>query len=147
LQLAAFENALRSGQARSIAPQVQLMHRCRAAQIPSTLEAIQKNPLTNFSERDLIPIFHTAGFSEIHLELHIDLLKQPAVAWDTFIDAAPLPGTPTLREVFAAQLSDAERRLLEQEFRLLVETGQNMAQNTTAYLTARKPAQSGMMQQ
>jgi ubiquinone/menaquinone biosynthesis C-methylase UbiE len=141
IHLAAFADFLVSSQAKSISAPVRLMHRCRTAQLPSTLPEIQNNPLTNFSERDLIALFLKAGFVEIHLELHIDFRRQAAMSWDTFIDSAPRPGTPTLREVFALLLSDSEQRQLEEGYRPLVESGRHMYRDTIVYLTANKSAE------
>ena len=147
VHLAAFSKFLLSSEGRTVSATVRLMHRCRAAQLASTAEEIQNNPLTNFSERDLIQYFQRSGFDEIHLELHIDIVRQAAIAWDTFIDISPRPDCPTLREVFAAQLSGTEQRQLEEGLRPLVEAGQHRSREATAYLTASKPVeQSGMAQ-
>ncbi len=140
LHLAPLTDFLRSRPPDAATAQARLMQRCRAAQLPSTLEEIQKNPLTNFSERDLITIFERAGFPEVHLESHIDVRRAPAMAWDTHIDTAPRPGAPTLREAMRSHLSESERRLFEEALRPSVETGQNTERDTVAYLTAVKPA-------
>jgi ubiquinone/menaquinone biosynthesis C-methylase UbiE len=116
-----------------------LLQRCMSAQFPSTLADIEKNPLTNFSERDLIVWFQRAGFTDIHLELHIDVRKSPAMPWATYIDTAPHPGAPTLREIFHEQFSAAERQEFERAMRPDVESGLRTERNTNAYLTAVKP--------
>jgi len=139
LQLAALTDFLRSRPADAVTAHARLLQRCRAAQLPSTLEEIQRNPLTNFSERDLITIFEKAGFPEIHVELHIDVRKAAAAPWDTYINTAPRPGAPTLREIMASHFSDAEQRQFEQGLRPLVESGQNTERDAIAYLTAVKP--------
>jgi arsenite methyltransferase len=115
-----------------------LIQRWRAAQLPSTMAEIKGNPLTNFSERDLIVLMQEAVFTQIHLELHIDIVKAIPVPWDTFIDIAPLPGAPTLRELFLSQFSDIEQGQIEEGLRGQVESGQLMERSTIAYLTARK---------
>jgi arsenite methyltransferase len=117
-----------------------LLQRCMSAQLPSTLADIQKNLLTNFSEKDMIVWFQKAGFNDIHLELHIDIRNAPAMPWDTYIDTAPNPGIPTLREILQAQFSDAERNEFEQATRPHVESGQRTERNMAAYLTAVKPS-------
>jgi len=141
LKLAALTEFLRSRPADAVSAHAQLRHRCRAAQLPSTLEEIQNNTLTNFSERELISIFEKAGFPEAHLELHIDIRKAAAVPWDTYIDTAPRPGVPTLREIMASHLSASEQRQFEEDLRPLVESGRNMERDTIAYLTAVKPGE------
>jgi len=83
--------------------------------------------------------FEQAGFPEIHVELHIDLRKAAAVRWDTYIDIAPRPGAPTLRQVMASQLSKPEQRQFEEGLRPLVESGRNTERDAIAYLTAVKP--------
>jgi len=139
LQLAALTDFLGSRPPDAATARARLLQRCRAAQLPSTLEEIQSNPLTNFSERELVTIFEKAGFPEVHLELHIDVRKAAAVPWDTYIDIAPRPGAPTLREAMASRLSESEQRQFEEGFRPLVESGQNTERDTIAYLTAVKP--------
>ena len=62
-----------------------------------------------------------------------------AVSWDMFIDMAPRPGTPTLREAMASHLSDTKRRQFEEGLWPLVESGPNVERDTLAYLTAVKP--------
>jgi SAM-dependent methyltransferase len=139
LQLAALADFLRSRPPDAVTAHARLLQRCRAAQLPSTLEEIRSNPLTNFSERELITIFEKAGFPEVHLELHIDVRKAAAVPWDTYIDIAPRPGAPTLREAMTSHLSEPEQRQFEEGLRPLVESGRNTERDTIAYLTAVKP--------
>ena len=138
VHLAAFTKLLKSRPENTFPAPLRHLQRCRTAQLPSTMEEIQNSPLTNFTERDLVTLFQKAGFSEIHLELHIDIRKQAAMPWDTFIDMAPRPGAPTLREILAAQLSGPQQLELEKGYRPMVETGQLTTRDTTAYLTAVK---------
>jgi ubiquinone/menaquinone biosynthesis C-methylase UbiE len=139
LQFAALTDFLLSRPEDAVTAHARLLQRCRAAQLPSTLHEIQSNPLTNFSERELIAIFQKAGFSEIHLEMHIDIRKAAAVSWDTYIDTAPRPGAPTLREVMTFRFSGSEQRQFEEGLRPLVESGRNLERDTIVYLTAIKP--------
>ena len=139
VHLAAFINLLKTQPDHNFPAPIRHLQRCRAAQIPSTLEEIQSSPLTSFSERDFIVLFQQAGFIEIHLELHIDIHKDNAMAWDTFIDIAPRPGAPTLREVFPVLLNGAEQLELENGIRPMVEGGLLTTRSTMAYLTAAKP--------
>lgn len=116
-----------------------LMQRCNAEQLPATKAAILANPLTGFSERDLIMLCQEAGFVEMHLEFHIDIVKTPACLWETCVDIAPHPGAPTLREIFRAQFTPDEIRTLETAVRPRVEAGELLSREATAYLVARKP--------
>jgi arsenite methyltransferase len=139
IHLATVTNSLRSQPIDRCTANIRLWQRCRAAQLPSTIEEIQSNALTNFSERDLLGFFQTVGFTNIHLELHIDISTQSPIPWETFIDSAPRPGAPTPREILALNFSTPEQQQFEQRFRPLVESGQLAARNTIAYLTATKP--------
>jgi hypothetical protein len=71
--------------------------------------------------------------------MHIDIRKEEAMPWDTFIDIAPRPGAPTLREIFPSHLSGAEQLELERGIRPMVEAGLLITRSTIAYLTASKP--------
>jgi len=139
LQLAALTDFLRARAPDAVTAHARLLQRCRAAQLPSTLAEIQNSPLTDFSERELILMFQKAGFPEIHLELHIDVRKSAPVPWDTFIDMAPRPGAPALREIMASRFNQAEQRQFEEGLRPLVESGRHMERDAMAYLTAVKP--------
>jgi ubiquinone/menaquinone biosynthesis C-methylase UbiE len=119
---------------------VRLFHRWRAAQLPSTKEEILGNPLTNFTERDLVKFCRLVGFRQIHLELHIDDQDLTIESWDVFLNVAPRPNTPTLREVMANTFSEEERVPFEAKLRQLFEAGFFRECNAVAYLTAVKPA-------
>jgi arsenite methyltransferase len=116
-----------------------LFLRWKAAQLPSTMAEINKNPLTNFSEHDLVTIFEQAGFADVHLELHIDVRKLAAESWEKILDAAPRPNTPTLREILATRFTEDERRHFEDRLRPLAESGSTFYRDNMAYLTAVKP--------
>lgn len=139
VQLAAVTALLLSQPVDARTANIRLWQRCRAAQLPSTMAEIQRNPLTSFSERDLIEYFQKTGFNKIHLELHIDFRIQAPMPWDTFIDSAPRPGAPTLREISASSFTTEEQHQFEQNFRPLAESGQYTTRDTIAYLTATKP--------
>jgi arsenite methyltransferase len=115
-----------------------LFLRWKAAQLPSTMAEINENPLTNFSEHDLVTVFEQAGFADIHLEFHIDVRKLAAESWEKILDAAPRPNTPTLREVLATRFTEEERRHFEARLRPLAESGRTFYRDNMAYLTAVK---------
>jgi arsenite methyltransferase len=118
-----------------------LFLRWKAAQLPSTPVEIEKNPLTNFSEHDLVTIFEGAGFTDIHLEFHIDVRNLAAESWETILDASPRPNTPTLREVLTTRFTAEERAYFEAKLRPLAESGATFYRDSMAYLTARKAGQ------
>ena len=117
---------------------LRLMMQWRGAQFPSNRDEILASPLTNFSEWDLVRLFQEAGFSEIHLELHIDVQASPAMPWETFLDIAPHPLAPTLREVMRDRFTADEAARFESVLRPSVEAGGEYERNAIAYLTAAK---------
>lgn len=116
-----------------------LFLRWKSAQMPSTRAAIDQNPLTNFSEHDLVSLFEQAGFVSIHAELHIDVRPLAAESWDRILDAAPRPNTPTLREILDRHFTPDERLYFEGQLRPLAESGRTMYRDVMSYLTAVKP--------
>jgi arsenite methyltransferase len=118
---------------------LRLLQRWRASQFPSTDQEIWKNPLTNFSERDLIRFAAEAGFIGIHLELHIDVRQSWITDWDVFLDISPHPWARPLRHVMADKFSTNDRLLFERVMRPRVESGQTNSADVVAFLTADKP--------
>jgi ubiquinone/menaquinone biosynthesis C-methylase UbiE len=115
---------------------LRMIIRWKCAQYPSTGAAILASPLTNFSEWDLVRLFQDNGFSEIHLELHIDVKNTPAMPWKTFLEIAPHPLAPTLGEILTTQFTAEEANRFEAVLRPSVESGREMERNAVAYLTA-----------
>lgn len=116
-----------------------LLLRWRAAQFPDTVAAMEANPLTNFSERELVAWACESGFVEVHLEFHIDVRKAPGVAWATFLAASPHPWAPTAQELLDHHFSADEQARLEAAIRPVIEAGHDQARSRMAYLSARKP--------
>ena len=116
-----------------------LLLRCRSAQFPDTEDRIKSSPITNYGERDLVRFAIDAGFTDIHLELHIDVKTEATIPWDTFIRTSPHPLAPTLEEVFENQFTRDERLYLEGRMRAIFESDKQMGAARIAYLTARKP--------
>lgn len=116
---------------------LRLLHRWKAAQFPGTPEAIRDNPLTNFSERDLVAIAQDAGFGEIHMEFHVDIRGKYPLPWEAFLDISPHPWAPSLREIMATQFSPEESRQFEAYLRPQVEH-HGVEREAMAYLTAVK---------
>ncbi len=117
----------------------ELFLRWKSAQLPSTSAEINQNPLTNFDEHDLVSLFEAAGFVDLHLELHLDVRPLAAASWETILDSAPRPHTPTLRQVLESKFSAEERREFEAHLRPLAESGRTRYRDVMSYLTATKP--------
>jgi ubiquinone/menaquinone biosynthesis C-methylase UbiE len=115
-----------------------LLHRWKAAQFPDTEELCAKSPITNYSERDLLNFVRGAGFTEIHLQLHIDVAPSPITSWQVFLDSSPHPWAPPLSVILAEQFTAEERQFFEQIVRPTVESGTNLTTERIVYLNARR---------
>jgi ubiquinone/menaquinone biosynthesis C-methylase UbiE len=115
------------------------LHRWRAAQYPDTHDAIKDSPIANYSERDLLRFAQTAGFGELHLELHIDISNSYRTSWDVFLGISPHPLAPCLRTILAERFTEEERKLFEAVVRPMVERSELPFIDRMAYLTAKKP--------
>lgn len=116
-----------------------LLHRWKAAQYPDTEEKILKSPIANYSERDMIRFAQKAGFTELHLELHIDIQPSIVRSWDVFINSSPHPLAPPLSAIMAEQFTPEERQLFERSLRPAVEDPKAVSTDRMLYLTAKKP--------
>ncbi len=97
------------------------------------------NPMLDFDEWDLLRWAQEAGFSEVHLELRVDV--QPlnkGAKWDVYRLTAPNPRAPTLQEAMDEALSPAEQTAFTAHLRPLVEAGKGVQRLAMAYLWARK---------
>lgn len=128
-----------SNPAARVNPLTALLHRWKAAQYPDTEEKILKSPIANYSERDMLRFAQLAGFSELHLELHIDTLPSIVHSWDVFINSSPHPLAPPLNVIMAEQFTAQERQLFERSMRPVVEDENAVTTDRMLYLTAKKP--------
>jgi arsenite methyltransferase len=135
----AMKAVIDSKPAGEVSPLIVLLHRWKAAQYPDTEEKIRNSPLANYSERDLLRFAQTAGFADIHLELHIDVVPSAVRSWEAFLDSSPHPLAPPLRAIMAEQFSAEERQLFERSMRPVVEDPKAVSTDRMVYLTARKP--------
>lgn len=136
----ALKKMLESQSTDALHPFMPLLHRWKAAQYPDTAEKIRKSPIANYSERDLIRVAQAAGFENLHLELHIDVIPSPIPNWQAFLESSPHPLAPPLSVILAEQFSAEERQLFETVMRPLIEDPRSLTTDRAAYLTARKPA-------
>jgi arsenite methyltransferase len=118
---------------------LKLLHRWKAAQFPDTEETCAASPHVNYSERDLLNFVRGSGFSDIHLQLHIDVAPSLIRSWEIFLDSSPHPLAPSLRSVLAGQFTAAEREFFEKMVRPTVESGKNLTTDRVAYINATKP--------
>jgi arsenite methyltransferase len=121
-------------------PFLPLLYRWKAAQFPDTPEKLAASPIANFSERTLFESIRVCGFTNIHLELHMDLQPSIIPSWKIFVESAPHPWAPTLGAILAEHFSPEERQTFEKTMRPLVESGQALSVGRIAYLRAEKAA-------
>jgi arsenite methyltransferase len=138
--LAGLASQRRDGSADAGARYAELLHRCRSAHYPDSLDSIRKSCLTNYNERDLVHFFELAGFVDIHLRLHIDSAPAPAIPWNAFLGSSPRAGVPTIGEILSAQFSAAEKTEFEQLFRAKIESGRMLERTVIGYVFADNPA-------
>ena len=115
-----------------------LLHRWKVAQFPDTAEACAQRPLTNYGERDVLNMVRGAGFDQIHLQLHIDVVPSLITSWDVFIGSSPHPWAPSLKQIFAEKFTPDEQAFLERMVRPTVESGKNFTNDRVMYLQAQK---------
>jgi arsenite methyltransferase len=118
---------------------MQLLHRWKAAQFPDTEEECAKSALVNYCERDLITLARGAGFADIHLQLHIDVVPSLITSWQAFLAISPHPWAPSLTTILAESFTADERQFFEATVRPIVETGTDFTTDRMAYMNARKP--------
>ena len=139
LAASALRAAVDSGAPDRASPLTVLLHRWKAAQFPDTEEKILQSPIANYSERDMLRFAQTAGFAELHLELHIDTRPSIVRSWSVFIDSSPHPLAPPLSTIMAEQFTAEERLLFERSMRPMIEDPNALTTDRMLYLTARKP--------
>ena len=122
-----------------VSPLMVLLHRWKSAQFPDTEEKIRRSAITNYSERDLIRFAQGAGFVDLHLELHIDVVPSLVRTWEVFVNSSPHPLAPPLSAIMAEQFTAEERELFERSMRPVIEDPNTVAIDRMVYLTGRKP--------
>jgi len=139
LAASALRAAIESDPPERVSPMTVLMHRWKAAQYPDTEEKILQSPIAHYSERDMVRFAQAAGFTEVHLELHIDTLPSIVRSWEVFINSSPHPLAPPLSVIMSEQFTAEERRLFERTLRPAIEDPKAVTTDRMLYLTAKKP--------
>jgi arsenite methyltransferase len=102
-------------------------------------ETAETDPMLNFTEKDLLRHAESAGFEEIHLELHVDVKPGTWVAdWQRLLDTSPNPNAHTAREAIEGALTEEEAARLEAQIRPLADAGRGVIRDASAYLSAVK---------
>lgn len=117
-----------------------MMLRWRSALYPDTEAKMRDLPITSFGERDLVRYAVDAGFTDIHLEFHIDVKREgKRPPWHIFKELSPHPLAPTLSKVLAEQFTADERIFFEDKLREFYETNAQFSVDRMVWLTAQKP--------
>ncbi len=100
--------------------------------------------MIDFDDRDLVRFAEAAGFTQIHLECHVDVEAGTAMtkpmSIEVLLDSAPNPLAPTARESIAAALTTEERDRFVAHLQRAVDGGARVRRSAVAYLAASKPA-------
>jgi len=117
---------------------LRLLHRWNTPQLPDSEDEIARNPLTNYTERDFVSFAQGAGFSQIHMEFHIDIAPTLAPSWQAYLNTAPHPLSPPLGTLLERHFTPEERAILESAVRPGMDQGTATSTDAMIYLTARK---------
>ena len=120
-----------------VAPVVHLARKVKAVFLQAQPD--QNNPMLDFDERDLIRFARDAGFQKIHLRLDVRIFSQHKMPnWETFLNQAPNPLAPTLKEAISESLTPSEARDFLTHLRTAVEQQRGLRKGAAAYLWAGK---------
>jgi arsenite methyltransferase len=117
--------------------EVQTLHE-RIQAVFDELQPPEADPMLNFDDRDLVDLAEGSGFTEVHLELRVDVKPPEPMRWEAYANMAFNPRIPTLTEVMERVLDANERTLYESHLRPLVEEGRGSRRTASAYLWALK---------
>jgi arsenite methyltransferase len=115
-----------------------LLHRWKAAQFPDSEALIATSAIASYGERDLLRLVQGASFEEIHLELHIDVVRSNVRSWEVFLGISRHPLAPSLRVILEEQFSPEERELFELVVRPTVESQHALLTDRVVYVQAQK---------
>jgi arsenite methyltransferase len=96
------------------------------------------DPMVDFNERDLVAYAENSGFSEIHLELQIEVKPHENGDWNAFLYTAANPKIPTIEEAMKEILTSAESQAFIDHLRPLVESRNGTRRMAVAYMWAVK---------
>jgi ubiquinone/menaquinone biosynthesis C-methylase UbiE len=101
-----------------------------------------REAMMGFDDRDLVRFADDAGFETVHVECHIDIARgswMEPVNLGAFLDSAPNPNVPTLREAISATLTEDEQRRFVSELDRALAENDYLRRTAGAYLLATKP--------
>jgi len=119
-----------------VTPIVEIANKVKA--VYESLQPPDTDPMTDFDERDLIACAEKAGFTQIGLELQIEIKPPESASWEAFIRIAGNPKIPTLEEAMQQVLAPGEMEAFIHHVRPLVESRQGQHRSAVAYVWAAK---------
>jgi ubiquinone/menaquinone biosynthesis C-methylase UbiE len=102
------------------------------------IQPLDTDPMGDFDERDLVSQAERAGFSEIHLDLQLEVKSHENDDWSAFLHTAMNPKIPTLAEAMEQVLKPEEIEKFTDYIRPLVEARRGTRRSALAYLWAVK---------
>jgi hypothetical protein len=95
--------------------------------------------MMDFTERDLVHFAESARFSDLTLDLRVEVQPaRPVTDWNARWLSAPNPLAPSFAEAVAQALTDDEARRFLAHLRPLMERGEGQRRSAMAYLRAVK---------
>ena len=119
-----------------VTPVIDIANKIKA--VYDSLQDPINDPMINFDERDLLTFAEKAGFTEVHLDLNIEIKPNNLVSWDEMLRTAPNPKIPNLEEAMEETLTVTEKGAFSGYLRPLVEAHLGMKYSARAYLWALK---------
>lgn len=104
-------------------------------------DAPEAENMLGFDERDLFALTLSAGFTDVRMDYHAEVLDgtPPALDIDAFLSTAPNPLAPTYAELITAVLSDGEAARLRDRLARAFNSGDHRRRAAVVHLTARRP--------
>jgi ubiquinone/menaquinone biosynthesis C-methylase UbiE len=119
-----------------VTPVVEIANKVKA--VYESIQPPDTDPMTDFDERDLLACAEQAGFTQVGLELQIEIKPPEDASWEAFIHIAGNPKIPTLEEAMQQALTLEETETLIRYLRPQVEAKQGVSRSAVAYMWARK---------
>jgi ubiquinone/menaquinone biosynthesis C-methylase UbiE len=105
-----------------------------AARVSASLE--RSEAMVGFDDRDLLRFVEQAGFSQIHIETHADVVQDAVASANALLNSAPNPNAPTLRETIERALDPGEQHRFIEELSAAVERGPGIRRTIATYVSA-----------
>jgi len=107
------------------------------------LQPMDKDPMVDFDERDLLDFAEGAGFARVRLDYEAEIVHGghsgwQVPGWDDFLKTAGNPKIPTLEEAMGEALTPEEAERFTAHLRPLVENARRVGTTAVAYLWAVK---------